>query len=150
MKSALTVGLACVVLAGCYTYRPLASVEAAMPPAGTPVQVRLTTAGATALVNEIGPDILYLQGQTVSADSATLTLAVAEAETARRITIDWKGEHVTLPREAIASVEQRKLAVGATALIGGLAGGGVLAAYALFGTAGASTGAVQPPVVGHQ
>lgn len=150
MKSALTAGLACIALAGCYAYRPLASVETAMPAAGTPVQVRLTTAGATALASQVGPDILYLQGEIVSADPDGLTLAVTRAETARRIGVEWKGEQVTLPRGDIASVEQRRLALGPTAVIGGLAGGGVVAAYALFGTGGTSSGIVQPPSTGHQ
>jgi hypothetical protein len=150
MKSALAAGLACVLLAGCYSYQPLGSVDAAMPPTGTAVQVRLTTSGATSLASQVGPDILYLQGQIVSADPDALTLAVTRAETARRIEIEWKGEQVTLPRSEIASVEQKRLSVGHTVLIGGLAGGSVVAAYALFGTSGSSSGAVAPPVIGHQ
>lgn len=77
MKAALTAGLAWFALAGCYAYRPLASVETAMPAPGTPVQVRLTTEGATALATRIGPDILYLQGAVVSAEPARLTLTVS-------------------------------------------------------------------------
>ena len=151
MKSIVTAGLACTLLAGCYTYRPLGSVDAAAPAPGTPVQVRLTTAGASALASEIGPDILYLNGQVVSADSAGLTLAVAHTETARRLSADWKGEHVTIPREDIASVERRKLSVGGTALLGGLAGGGLVAAVALIGGSGSASGAVGTgPGPGHQ
>lgn len=150
MKSALAAGFACVLLAGCYRYQPLGSVDAAMPPTGTAVQVRLTTSGATSLASQVGPDILYLQGQIVSADPDALTLAVTRAETARRIEIEWKGEQVTLPRSEIASVEQKRLSIGSTVLIGGLAGGSVVAAYALFGTSGSSTTPVTPPVIGHQ
>ena len=150
MRAVLATGLFCTMLVGCYTYRPLASVDTVMPAAGTSVQVRLTTTGATALANEIGPEMLYLQGDIVSADSAGVTLAVTHAETARRISLGWKGERVALPRDYIASIEQRKLAIGATALIGGLVGGGVIATAALFGTAGANSPISAPPTVGRQ
>ena len=150
MRLLLIAGLALPMVAGCYTYRPLASVDTVMPAAGTDVEVRLTTAGATAMANEIGPDMLALQGHVLAADSATLTLAVARSETARHIGYDWKGEHVSVPRSAIADLRQKKFAVGPSALIGGLAGGGVVAAYALFGTGGASTTPATPPVIGHQ
>jgi hypothetical protein len=139
MKALLTAGLTCTLVAGCYTYRPLASVDAAMPPPGTQIEARLTTGGATALASQIGPDVLILQGQVVSADSTGLTLAVNHSETARRVSSDWKGEHVTLPREDIASLEGRKFSVGGTALLGGLAGGGIVATFALLG--GTGTGA---------
>ena len=142
MKALLTAGLTGTLLAGCYTYRPLPSVDAAMPAPGLQIEARLTSAGATALASQIGPDILILQGRVVSADSAGLTLAVSHTETARRVSSDWKGEHVTLPREDIASLEGRKFSVGGTALLGGLAGGGLVATFALIGGAGttANTG----------
>lgn len=145
MRSLLIAGLTLPLVAGCYTYRPLASVDTVMPAAGAEVEAQLTTAGATALANEIGPDMLSIQGRILAADSSSLTLAVDRTETARHIGYDWKGEHVTLPRSAIASLRQKKFAVGPSALIGGLAGGGVVAAYALFGTGGASTTPVTPP-----
>lgn len=150
MKSLWIAVLALPIAAGCYTYRPLASVDTVMPATGTEVEVGLTTAGATALANAIGPDMLTVQGHVLGADSASLTLAVTRTETARHIEYDWKGEQVTLPRSAIADLRQRKFAVGPSALIGGLAGGGVVAAYALFGLGGASTPQVTPPAQGHQ
>lgn len=151
MKSILAAGLGWSLLAGCYTYRPLGPVDAAMPPAGTPVQVRLTNAGSTALAAEIGPDILYLNGQVISADTTGLTIAVSHTETVRRISSDWKGERVTIPREDIARVDQRRLSVGGTALLGGLAGGGLIAAVALIGGTGSSSGAAGgPPPSGQQ
>ena len=150
MRASITTGLTCVLLAGCYTYRPLPSVDAAMPAAGSQVEVRLTTAGAAAMATQVGTDILFLEGSVVSADEAGLTLAVSRSETARHISADWKGEHVTLPKENIASVGERKLSVGATALLGGLAGGSIVAAYALFGGSGTASGIVSPPGSGHQ
>ncbi|HYL29544.1 MAG TPA: hypothetical protein VEU27_06435 [Gemmatimonadales bacterium] len=150
MRSPLTAGLAGCLLAGCYTYRLLPSVDPAMPAAGTQVKVRLTTAGAAALANQVGSDVLFLGGTLVSADSNGLTLKMARSETARHVSQDWKGEHLTLPKEDVGSVGERKLSVGATALIGGLAGGSMVAVVALFGGSGTASGLASPSTSGHQ
>jgi hypothetical protein len=150
MKALLTAGLTCTLLTGCYTYRPLPSVDGAMAPAGTQVEVRLTTAGAAVLANQVGPDALYLDGLLVSADSNALTVKMVRSETARRVSSEWRGEQIPIPRENIASVSQRKFSIAATALLGGLAGGGLVAAYALLGGTGGSSGLVAPPGQGPQ
>jgi hypothetical protein len=151
MKAFMLPALACTLVAGCYTYGPIGSADAVTPAPGTPVEVRLTTAGATALASQVGPDILLLQGQVVSADAAGLTLAVSHTETTRRITSEWKGEHVTLPREDIATVQGRRFSLGQTAVLGGLAGGGLVAAAVLIGGNGSSsTIAGGPPPHGPQ
>jgi hypothetical protein len=150
MKASIRIGLLCTLLTGCYTYRPLPSVDGAMAPAGTQVEVRLTTAGAAGLANQVGPDVLYLDGFLVAADSNALTVKMARSETARRVSAEWKGEQITIPREDIASVGQRKFSVGATALLGGIAGGGLVAAYALLGGTGGASRLVSPPSQGPQ
>lgn len=150
MRSPLTTGVACCLLAGCYSYRSMPPVDVAMPGPGTQVEARLTTAGAADLAQQIGPDVLLLEGQIVSVDSSGVTLAVNRVETARHIGSDWKGEHVALPRADIASLRERKLSVGATALLGGLAGGGLAAAFALIGGTGSASGITSPGSTGHQ
>ncbi len=140
MMAVVVLGLTCSLLAGCYTYRPLGGVDAAMPAPGDHVEARLTPMGSASLAPQVGPDVLLLEGQVVSADSAGLTLAVTRSETARRIGTEWKGEHVTLPRGDVASLRERKLSVGATALFGGLAGGGLVGVAALLGGAGGASG----------
>lgn len=150
MKASLMTGLACMLVAGCYTYRPLPSVDAAMPAPGTQVEIRLTTAGAASLANQVGPDVLLMDGTLVSADSGAITLKMSRTESARHISADWKGEQVTIPVGDVASVGERKLSVGATALLGGLAGGSMVAAVALFGGSGTASGLVSPPTSGHQ
>ena len=150
MRAVVVLGLISSLLGGCYTYRPLGSVEVAMPPPGDRVEARLTTAGSAMLASQVGPDVLLLEGHVVSADSAGLTLAVTRSETARRIGTEWRGEHVTLPRADVASLRERKLSVGATALFGGLAGGGLVGIAALLGTGGASGTAGRGPGQGNQ
>ncbi len=134
-------------LIGCFTYRPLGSVDAVMPAPGTKVEVQLSTSAAPALAGQVGPDVLYLRGNVLSADSAALLLAMTESETARHISTEWKGEHLALARGDIARVSQRKLSVGATALLGSLAGGGIVLAATAFSPSSSVTGSggVRPP-----
>jgi len=150
MRSPLTAVLAGCLLAGCYTYRPLPAVDAVMPGPGTQVEARLTTAGATDLASQVGPDVLIVEGQVVSADSSGVTLAVNRVETARHIGSDWKGEHVTVPRADVASLRVRRFSIGGTALLGGLAGGGLAATFALIGGTGNASGITSPGSTGHQ
>lgn len=137
----LTLGGSCMVLLeGCFTYHLLGSADTAMPTSGTKVEIRLTSRGAATLANQIGPDVLYLQGDILAVDSTALGLAITASETVRRVRTEWKGERLTVPREDIASVSQRELSVGATALMGGLAGGGLIALTAAFSGASSSSG----------
>jgi hypothetical protein len=133
---------ACALLAGCYTYRPLDTVDPATLPAGTNVEVRLTPEGATRLATQLGPDTRYVRGQWLGADSTGVRLAVSSVETTRRIGVPWKGEQVTLPRGDVATVQERKLAVGTTGLLGGVVLGGLVAATAAFSGGGNVSGAV--------
>jgi hypothetical protein len=150
MKSHLAVLAAISLVTACYSYQHDEPVDAVAPATGSHIQVRLTQQGAEALAQQIGPQAVTLDGDVVTADADSMRLALSSVEDARHITTSWKGEQVTVPRDAIASVGRRKLAVGPTALLGGLAAGGVVAAAAIFSGSGESSGAVQPPTSGHQ
>src|SRR3954469_6690982 len=121
------------LLTGCYTYRPL---QDPAPEAGHRVSAQLTTEGSRELTGQIGPEILHVEGQVVSADADGLDLDVLEIESVRGIRSDWHGEHVRLPRQAVAGLQERKLSVGGSALLGGVIVGGLYAAYRLFGGGG--------------
>ena len=150
MKSQMAVLAAVSLVTACYSYQHAGPADAVAPATGSHIQVRLTQQGAVALAPQIGPQAVTVEGDVVSADADSLRLAVREVQDARHITTEWKGEHVAIPRDAIASVGERRLSVGATALLGGLAAGSVIAAAGIFSGSGASTGAVTPPTNGHQ
>jgi hypothetical protein len=119
-----------LLLAGCYTYRPLANTA---PPPGQRVSAQLTTEGSRDLTGQIGPEVLHVEGQVVRADSAGLDLDVLEIESVRGIRSTWHGEHVRLPREAVAGLQERRLSIGGTTLLGGVVVGGLYAMYQLLG-----------------
>ncbi len=135
------------LLGACYSYTAAGPAESVTPKLGQRVLVTLTREAVVMLSVKLGPQATYIEGDVLAADSAGLRLAVRRVEDARRIGTDWIGEQVTLPREAIARVTERHFSVGATALLGGLALGGIIGAYAAFGPSGevGGGGGVQSP-----
>lgn len=132
---------------GCYSYQPVRGV---MPSPGTRVNLTLTESAVAEYSNRLGPQATYVEGTVVEADSAGVKLAIVRVEDARRTGTDWKGEQVTFPRETIARMTERKLSVGATALMGGLAVGSVVGAYLAFDLEGSASGVAIPPPQGNQ
>jgi len=126
-----------VVLTACYTYRPL--VESAPAP-GQRVSAQLTSEGSRDLTAEIGPEVLHVEGDVLSSDSDGMDLEVREIESIRGFRSDWHGEHVRLPRIAVAGLQQRKLSLGGTTLLSGALVGGLFVMYQLLGGNGSSEG----------
>lgn len=126
-----------LVLAGCYTYRPLATPT---PQPGTRVSAELTGDGARGLSGQVGPEIEHVEGDVLAVDSSGVHMAVRQVETTRGIESDWKGERVTIPTSAVSGWQQRRLSVGGTSFLGGLVAGGLYAVYRLFGGPGLING----------
>ena len=125
--------LAVCALAGCYTYRPLATPE---PVPGTRVSAELTDDGSRGLSGQIGPAVEHVEGEVVGVDSTGIELSVLQVEGFRGFQSDWKGEHVRLPRQTVAGWQERKLSVAGTGFFGGLVAGGIYAMYRLLGGPG--------------
>lgn len=121
------------LLAGCYTYRP---ISAPAPSPGDRVSAQLTTEGSRDLTGQIGPEVLHVEGDVLTADSSGLDLRVREIESYRGIRSDWHGEHVKLPREAVAGLQERRLSIGGTTFMGGVMAAGLYAVYRILGGPG--------------
>jgi len=134
-----------LALAGCYTYRPL---PAAVPAAGLRVQASLTDAGTDSLAGRIGRDASLVGCNVVSADSTALTLAVHEVANRRGERNDWEGEVVVIPRRYIREVQERRLSLGGTGLLGGAVAAGLVAATEALGGRGTAEGGGRGPAGG--
>ncbi|HET6779437.1 MAG TPA: hypothetical protein VFH26_11145 [Gemmatimonadales bacterium] len=117
-------------LCACYTYRPLSTPE---PTPGARVSAQLTTEGSRDLTSQIGPEVLHVEGNVLRTDSAGMELKVQEVESYRGIRSDWHGEMVRLPRTAVVGVQERRLSVGGTTLMGGVLAAGLYAVYRILG-----------------
>jgi hypothetical protein len=122
-----------ISLAACYTYRPL---ETPAPAPGDRVSAQLTTEGSRDLTGQIGPEVLHVEGNVLSADSTGLELEVREIESYRGIRSDWHGERVRLPSSAVAGMQERRLSIGGTTLMGGVVVAGLYAVYRILGGPG--------------
>jgi hypothetical protein len=76
----------------------------------------------------------------VSADSSGLQLAVEATENTRGEPTDWNGEQVRIPRQYVERIQERRLSVGGTGILGGAVAASLIAAYELFGGKSTSQG----------
>jgi hypothetical protein len=134
-------------VAGCYTYRPLPAAE---PAAGSRVSVQLSEDGARKLARQVGVGVARIDGEVLQADSTGLTLGVRQVETTHGERTGWDGERVHLPRGAVQSIQQRRLSLGTTGVLGGAVLAGLFAASQAIGgdgaleTSGAGGGSTSP------
>jgi hypothetical protein len=68
----------------------------------------------------------------VGIDAAAITVAVWRVEDRRHGQTEWRGERVPIPRDAIATVRERRLSLAGTGILGGLIVGGAFVAYEVF------------------
>jgi hypothetical protein len=100
---------------------------------GSRVELELNDEGSRALAGEVGLGAERLRGTVVSADSAGLRLAVQAVENTRGEPTDWNGEQVRIPRQYVERMQERRLSVGGTGILGGAVAASLIAAYELFG-----------------
>jgi len=117
------------VLAGCYFYEPLRTVE---PQVGTRVAAELTGYGSDTLARYVGPQVTALRGYVVSAESADVMLSVTSVMDRRGQEQSWRGEQVRVPRRAIQDCQLRRFSPGRTLLLSALLAGGSVVAWEVF------------------
>lgn len=127
--------VAALVLCGCYVTTPVPLAPA--PQAGTKLHVQLTDAGATSLAQYLGPGVGYIDGRLLAQDDTSMSLAVTATTLRSGNEQMWKGETVSLPHSAIATVQVKKVSWWRSALVAG----GLIAAVTTVGIVkGQSTG----------
>ena len=145
MRDCVFASIVAWAAAGCYYYQPLATPD---PTPGTYLSATITDTGADHLARTIGPDVRSVRGRLVSSDSARLTLAVMGVSLHHGENITWKGEAVTVNREYLVQLDQRRLAKGRTILIAGALITSLVTTYKVFQGVGlipSNTGGNPPP-----
>jgi hypothetical protein len=133
-----------LLVAGCYRYAAI-DPNAALPM--SEVRLNLTAAGASALVPTLGRSPVAVEGRIVQVTDSAYVLSVSSTlvrapddETSLTRTV-WAGESVTIPKRAVAVIEQRSLDTRRTATAAGLAAvAGILAARIIVHGVGSSGG----------
>jgi len=134
-----------LILCGCYVNVPVATT----PAPGSRVHVALTDRGSVDLAQYLGRGVAGVDGRLIQSDDSSVSVAVSQVVFQSGDDQLWKGESVAIPRNAVATVQRRKLSFWRSGLIGGA----VAAAALLIGsrTGGSSSGGGKkggPPPVG--
>jgi len=115
MRPRYLVPILCV-LCGCYESVP---VELNRVPPGTKMRAILTDAGADTLARYLGPGVQRVDGKLISSTDSNVALSVASVAMRSGQEQYWKGESISIPRYALATVQQRKINKPRSLLLGG-------------------------------
>ena len=119
----------CGLLAGCYFYEPLRTVE---PQVGARVSAELTGYGSDTLARYVGPSVTSLRGYLISAENTNVLLSVTSVTDRYGQEQAWRGEQVRVPRLAIQEFQQRRFSVGRSLLVGAAFIGASVAVWGVF------------------
>jgi hypothetical protein len=123
----LGAGLLAGLLTACYSYAPVAI----MPDPETRVAVLLSDQGRVGASSQIGSQAARVEGSVVSSSDTGYLLAVSSVKPIRGAWVKWTGETVSLRRDYVTTLYERRLSKGRTAaFVGGVAG---VLAVAVFG-----------------
>jgi len=131
---------ALLIVAGCYTYQPVALAPAART--GDELRVHLTDHGTEELARYVGPRVTALDAQVVGIEpDSTLTLGVSLLHFADGTSYPFTGQApVAVSRVFIGSVERRTFSTSRTVV----ASSGAVAALIAVARAALHTGHVSP------
>lgn len=99
---------------GCYTLQPIAGQPL---PLGTQVSLAINDNGRAALGGSMGPEISDIQGRLLQKDSAEYVLSVTQISLLRGGEQVWAGERVSIKRDYVATVSERKFSRGRTTIV---------------------------------
>ncbi len=133
---ALTIAML-VGAAGCYYYEPLATPA---PRPGAYLSLALTDSGTMHFWPYLGPDVGAVRGHLLGSDERAFTLSVLAVELRHGSDLYWKGETVSLQREFVAQLRERRLSTGRTVLTLGGSVAAFLAAVTIFTNSGIGSG----------
>ena len=135
-----------VVVCGCYSY---VAVRGPAPATGADVQIDLAAPRDVVLQDVTVHGITALQGRLLASDADSLALAVARLWGLEGRTYEATGIGVSLPRQAVTALREKRVSPVRSALAIGTGAGGIittiLGVRALVGSGGGSTRPPPPP-----
>lgn len=115
-----------MLLSGCFNNVPLQGND---PAPRSRVVVRLTPGGSDEVARQVGPRVVAIEGDVGEVHDDAIQMFVRVTEEQSGVDAPWRGESVTIPRSAIASVEERTLSRRRSILmVGAIAVGAILIA----------------------
>ncbi len=131
--AAAVVATTTVASGACYRYAP---IDAQAPTLGSEVRVRLTEAGAITLAPHIGNRIELVDGRIASVVDTAVTISVTATTDRLGVETPWRGEAVSVPRNAFYELQGRSLDRRRSFVVGGIAAGLVAAVGIGFSVTG--------------
>jgi hypothetical protein len=124
------------VVAGCYTYTPITTLQ---PAPGTNLSLVLSDEGRMQSMRQVGPYAMRIEGELIQATPDDLVLAVSDVVDIRGTHSKWTGESVSFPRSYVMTTYHKQFSRSKTVLLATAVAGGIVAIIAgrnLFGIGG--------------
>ena len=113
-----------LLCSACFAYTPVQTT----PRAGAQVALEVTDEGRVALRDKIGPGVVRLEGTLAGVEGDALLVDASAVRQVRGYISDLGGVRVTLPRQFVTRIDERRLSRSRTMLVVG----GVVAIVAGF------------------
>ena len=136
--SAVCVGAMFAQMTACYTSVPVQV-------AGAPLQglstITVNDHGRLLVGAKLGSLLDRVDGKITGSDANSVQITVGAAWDVRGAQVNWGGEPVSIPREGIESITQRRVEKGSTAIVLGAIAAGLISIYiGLHHTSGSASG----------
>ncbi len=141
-RALLGIGAMMVALSGCYTYSPLTT----QPQPQARVAAVLTDVGRVEAGTQIGSQSDRVEGRLLDASDTAYVLAVSAVKPIHGTWVRWTGEQVSLRRNYVATLSERRLSKGKTVLFAGGTALGIFVAMVKLNIFG--FGAIDIPIIG--
>ena len=146
MRTPLAAGSILVFLAACYRYTPVTDLA---PAEGAVVRLDLSETGTARLGSILGRNATAVEGTILSRTDTSFLISVSATRQRNEQPLTWAGERVSVPREAVQTIETRSLNKKKTLLLAGTAILGAvslkLIVSGLQALAGGDDGGITPP-----
>lgn len=121
-----------VLVSGCFTYTPMIG---ATPVPGQRLALTISDQGRATVANQVGSGVIRVNGTLVSAMNGEYVVAVSDVVSISG-TSRWAGERLSISKDHVAGISQRRFSKGRTFVAVGatvIAVGAFIATRGLFG-----------------